>query len=128
MRLTTAGCSEARGEDFVRRPVVQGLVNAAVIVEVEVPFQATIKIGSRFVVLEIDVFVFHAAPQAFDEDVIQRATATIHTDGDLILHEQRREVVARELSSLVRVEDVGAAVGRERVIERGDTELGVERV
>ena len=50
----------------MRRPVVQGLVFAAVIVEVEVPFQATIQIGSGLVVLEVDVFVFHAPPLSFD--------------------------------------------------------------
>ncbi len=44
-------------------------------VEVEVLAQALDGLGDAFVVVQIDLFVFDAAPQSLDEDVVQCATS-----------------------------------------------------
>jgi hypothetical protein len=36
--------------------------------------------------MDVDVFVFDAAPEPFHEDVVQRPASPVHTDGDLALY------------------------------------------
>jgi hypothetical protein len=75
------------------------------VVEVEVFVQALDGLGDTFVVVQIDLFIFDAAPESLDEDVVQGATASVHTDGDLSLFENTGESAARELNPLIRIED-----------------------
>ena len=77
------------------------------VVEPEIFAESRNQFLHREVVVEIDVFVLHAAPQTLDEHVVQRSAATVHADGDLRCEKWFREDVARELGSLVRVEDPG---------------------
>jgi hypothetical protein len=37
--------------------------------------------------VEINLFIFHAAPQSFDKHVIPPGTLTIHADINVIVHE-----------------------------------------
>lgn len=76
-----------------------------VVVEVEVFAQALDCLGDTFVVVQIDLFVFDAAPQSLDEDVIQCSTASVHTDRYLPFFENTDESAARELNTLIRIED-----------------------
>jgi hypothetical protein len=41
------------------------------------PSQASISVAT--LVAQVDLFVFDAAPEPFDEDVVQRSAAPIHT-------------------------------------------------
>ena len=68
--------------DFPGRPVVQALVRTFVAVEREVSCESSLTIGSRFVLLEVDVFVLDASPESLDKHVVQGAAATIHADVD----------------------------------------------
>ena len=51
--------------------VVETLVVALVIVEVEVGRQAAGQCWERRVVTDVDVFVLDRTPQAFDEDIVE---------------------------------------------------------
>mgnify|MGYP000871496036 CR=1 FL=1 len=50
--------------------------------------QADAQFGTGFERMEIDALVFQRSPQAFDEDVVHPATATVHADPDLGILEQ----------------------------------------
>ena len=78
--------------------------------------------------MEADLFVFEAAPQSLDEDVVHAAPLAVHADGDIMGLQSAGEAVAGELATLVGIEDLGPAVLRERFLERVDTELGAKRV
>ena len=58
-----------------------------VIVEFEIVPQAFDRLRDVFVSVQINFFVFHTAPQSFDEDVVQRASASIHADGNAAFFE-----------------------------------------
>ena len=47
--------------------------------------------------LEMDFFLFDAAPEALDEDVVQRPAPPVHADGDLAVLQGVREGIRREL-------------------------------
>jgi len=90
----------------LRGPVAQGLVGAVVGVVVEVCLQSCIAIGSAGVTLEVDLLVLHRSPQPLDHHVVDRAAFPVHTDLDRLSEQPTRELLARELRSLVGVEDL----------------------
>jgi len=53
---------------------------ALVIEEMEIAFQGCEQIGPADEVAGVDQFVLQAAPQAFDEHVVEGAAAPIHAD------------------------------------------------
>lgn len=95
----------AIGIHRVRRPVVPRLVRALSVVEREIFRQAKGQLGDRAVSLQLHLLVLDAAPQPFDEDVVQGASTPIHADGDTFSLEYVREHRARALRALVTVED-----------------------
>lgn len=73
--------------------------------------------------------MFEAAPQAFDEHVVQRSTPSIHVDADVrILPDSTDEGLAGELGALVRIEDLRRSVVAECLRQAGDTERTVHGV
>src|SRR3954454_10302545 len=74
------------------------------------------------IALQIDVLVLQRPPQAFDEDVIHPAAATIHRDPDSGRRQHAREGGAGELASLVGIEDLRPTEPRQRFLERRDAE------
>src|SRR5438477_9043792 len=56
-----------------RRAVAEALMRALVIVEAEPCANAGLGLGDRRIGVEIDLLVFEAAPQPFDEDVVHVA-------------------------------------------------------
>ena len=97
------------------------------IVEVEVPSQAALRFMKVGVVVQVDLLVFHAAPQTFDKDVVETAAAAVHADADPGFIEPAGEIVARELAALVCVEDLGPARVK-GLVERINAERRVQRV
>jgi len=59
-------------------------VRTLVIVEVEVVLQRREQFEASGEVAGIDQLVLERAPQPFDENVVERASAAIHTDRDAI--------------------------------------------
>jgi len=65
-----------------RRAVVQSLVRARLVVERHPAVDAGLRVGGAVVGVQVDFFVFQAAPQALDEHVVQAASAAVHGDPD----------------------------------------------
>src|SRR6266481_3815497 len=84
---------------------------------------ATFAIG-----MQVNLFVFEAAPQPLDEDIVHAAPLAIHANRDLVPAQHPGEVVAGELAALVGVEDLRPTKASERFLERLDAEIGAERV
>jgi len=93
------------------------------IVEVKIFFQRWEEFATAGKVAGVDQFVFERAPQPFDEDIVQRSPAAIHTDRDAALLERSQEVGRGELRTLIGVPDFRLAKP-ERGVERGQAEGG----
>ena len=93
----------------------------------EVRLQSFMTIGSRRVLLEIDVLIFHGSPQTFDHDVVNRSTFAVHADRDRFLFQSLRENLARQLKPLIRVEDLRSAI-LQRFLQGLNAELDVHAV
>lgn len=91
------------------------------VVVVQVLRQALITIGSARVFLEIDFLVFHRSPQSLDHHVVDRPPFAVHADCHILAAQQRRELAAGELASLVRVEDLRLSLPK-RILQRFDAE------
>src|SRR5580704_4842724 len=113
--------------NLARRTVAEALVWALVIVEAEPCANAGFGLCDRCIGVEVDFFVFEAAPQPLDEDVVHVAALPVHADHDAVPLQGAGEFVAGELAALIGVEDLGSAIPSERLLERLDTELGAER-
>lgn len=87
------------------------------IVFVEELPQACAQIGERGVLVQVDVLVLDGAPEAFDEGIVQRTAATIHTDSDIALFQRRQEQLTGELRALIGVEDFRLRIRGESGIE-----------
>src|SRR5664279_4183912 len=66
--------------------------------------------------------MLHAAPQAFDEDVVEGAPSSIHADGHTFSFQYIGEHRAGELRALVAVEDFRRAVVAQGVLQAINTE------
>lgn len=77
-----------------------------VAIVVEVRREPFLTIGSGGVLLEVDLLVFYSSPQTLDHHIVDRAALAIHVDRDVLGHQRAREFPARELRTLVRVEDL----------------------
>ena len=86
--------------------ITEALVQALVVVELEVGLQSLLQFRDGGVVHEIDVLVLDRAPQAFDEDVVQGTAPTVHADPDTGALQDAREFHCCELRALIGVEDV----------------------
>jgi len=77
-----------------------------VVVELEVGGDALPRLGHAFVGLQVDLLVLETAPESFDKDVIGKAAAAVHADGNPMGAQHAGEVVVGELAALVGVEDL----------------------
>ena len=73
-------------DDVWGRPA-KPLVTAFVIAEIEVLSQAALRFMAVGIVAQVDLVVFHGAPQTLDEDVVETAAAAVHADAPLGLVE-----------------------------------------
>src|SRR6266511_6356721 len=90
-----------------RRSIIQPLVIAFLVVEPKVLPQARLSGAYIRVVLDIDLFVLHAPPQPFHEDVVEHPAPAIHADSGLGSEQRRLELRAGKLRTLVGVEYLG---------------------
>lgn len=96
------------------------------VVEGEVAAEAGQGILGRLVIVQIDLLVLDAAPEALDEDVVEGAAAAIHTDLHACGLEARGEREAGELGTLIGVEDLGRG-SQQGPFQRREAEAGVQR-
>jgi hypothetical protein len=80
------------------------------IVEREVARQPDGQFAHRALALQVHVFILDAAPQPFNEGVIQRPPGPIHADRNPFALKHAREGVARELRSPIAVEHLRLSV------------------
>ena len=64
-----------------------------------------------FQFMQIDGLVFQASPKALDKNVVHVATSAIHGDTDVVVLQQAGQILAGELTSLVRIENLRLGVG-----------------
>ena len=114
-------------EQIGRRLIAERLVRALVIVEVEIVFQRRKQFQAGGEVAGIDQLVFERAPQPFDENVVERASAAIHADRDAATFERSQEVGRGELRALIGVPDFGLAETK-RGLQRRQAEAGFHRI
>lgn len=97
-----------RGEvDLSGGAVVQALMRAFIVIDLEVVMQPAFQCRYGRIVLQINVLVFDVAPQSFDKDVVECAPTTIDTDADVGLFQFTSEIAGRKLHPLIGVENVG---------------------
>ena len=80
-------------------------VQAAAIVEIQVPPDPVACRTDAVIGVQGDLLVFHAAPKPLDEHVVPLRALAVHADPDLVLRQN-----AVERRSLVRVEKLWLAV------------------
>jgi hypothetical protein len=102
--------SDIRKVHIRRRAVVQALVQALVVVEVEIAMQACFQRRHHVIVHEIEMLVLDRAPQPFDKDIVQGSASTIHADSDLGPFQDIGEFRRRELGTLISIEDLRLAL------------------
>src|SRR3954453_18613112 len=105
-------------EQVRRRLIAQRLMWPLVIVKVKVRFQRREQVLAGGEVAGVDQFVFERAPQTFDENVVECATAAIHTNGDPTLLQRSQKIGGGKLRALIGVPDFGLAEAK-RGVKRG---------
>src|ERR1700729_663773 len=87
------------------------------IVEVEVAADPLPSLADAVVGAQIDLLILHGAPEAFNEDVVPPGAPAVHADGDGILAQHAGEIGAGELTALIEIEDLWAAVFCKRLLD-----------
>src|SRR5258705_670095 len=100
---------------------------ATAIVEVEVSADRVTGLADAFIGSQIDLLVFDATPQPLNEHVVPPGPFAIHADGDAVAGKQTGERRARELRTLVGVEDFWPAMTSESILQRLDAEGRLHR-
>ena len=96
------------------RLIGQRLMRARGIIKGEVGGDACLRLLERGVFLEIDLFILHAAPEPFGEDVIVIAALAVHADACAGRGKHGSKSLGRELAALVAVEDVRRTAQKRR--------------
>lgn len=78
--------------------------------------------------MEISLFILETPPQPFDEDVVPPASRPIHTDLNPVVVQEPGEFLARELTTLISIEDLRFAVPGHRLLHGFHTEVRRPRV
>ena len=53
-----------------------------------------------------NIFILDCPPEPFREDVVHTATPSVHTDFDVVLKDEGREITTGELHALIRIPDI----------------------
>ena len=85
------------------------------VVEVHPAANAVTGFGNAVVGVQVDLFVFEAAPEPFDEHVVDPTAFAVHTGLDARVFKHLREVFAGELAALIGVEGFGLAIPGQRL-------------
>lgn len=91
--------------------VSQGLVLPLEVVVGKVALEPVKSVIGRCVVVDVDFLIFDRSPEAFAQDVIHATAPAIHADADALRLQDCHVLLAGILAALVRVENVGLAVG-----------------
>lgn len=78
--------------------------------------------------MQIYLFVLNAPPEPFHEYVIPPAIFAIHADGEMVLLQKSRKLLASELTALVGVEDFWRTIACNHVLHGFYAEIGRQRI
>ena len=98
------------------------------VVEIEIGSNPIPRIGNRFVRFKVHVLVFHTAPQTFYEDIVHLSAFAVHADIKPSLLENVGEGLTGKLGTLVRIEDLRASIGGQRLFQSLDTKVAVHGI
>ena len=60
-----------------------------------------------FIVLQVDLFIFHGSPKSFNKDVVKDSSSTIHTDFDVWVTPQNFQIIfSCKLTSFIRIVNI----------------------
>ena len=103
-------------------------MSSLAIVKGKIHFEADLNRGQGLIILEINVLILDRAPQSLDENVIRRATSTIHADPQRVGLQGVDEVMAGELSALIGVENLRDPKPTHRLLETVHAESRIQRI
>lgn len=89
---------------------VQAAVRTSLIVKADPSANASAGLRPRLVRVQVHVFIFKRAPEAFDKHIVQPTAPAVHGDADSIVPQDVCKGKAGKLAALIRVEDVWCAV------------------
>lgn len=84
-------------------------------------------LADRAIGSQINLFLFHRAPQALDKYIIPPGAAAVHADRDLLPVQDGDECHAGELATLIRVEDLRRLETRQRFPQSLDAQISLKR-
>src|SRR4051794_27202999 len=103
-------------------------MRAFLIVEVQPRSNPRLRFGNRSIGVQVYLFVFQAPPEPLHKDIIQTPALAVHADLDVALLQHANKVIAGELAALIGVEDLRPSEPSQRLLQRLDTEVGVQGV
>ncbi len=108
---------------LVRRLASKRLMWTRLVVEHQIAFQPLVRCADGIIRVQIHLLIFNALPESLHEHVIPPAAFAVHADVNAVVFQKSRELLAGELAPLIRVEDLGAAILRDRLSHGVETEV-----
>ena len=112
--------------DLVRRPVTQRLMRPFIVIKLEIGEKMRPRCRDRLVVVKINLLVLDRPPEPLHKNVVVHPAAAIHAHSDPRIFQKSCEIHARELRTLIRVENLRLR-DLERPPHRLQTEPRVQR-
>ena len=92
---------------LLRRPRPQARIRPAAIVELQIPAKRRACLGDTVIGPQIDLLLFHRAPEPLDKDVVPPGAPPSHADRNPLFLQQLREGHTGESATLIGVEISG---------------------
>ena len=86
------------------------------VIELKIVSEPTPGLGNRTVSFQIYVLIFYAPPQPFYEHIVQSTALAVHADIYAVTFKNPNKCIRSELAALVRIEDFGNSVPRDRLL------------
>lgn len=93
------------------------------IIEGQVTYHPVLGVSDGLVRVQIDLFIFETPPQPLDEDIVPPPPCPIHTDLNPVVVQQSGECLARELATLIGVEDLWLTIAGDGLLQGFHTEV-----
>ncbi len=65
--------------------IIECLMQPLMIVKIKIGLKSLTNVLHTLIIMQINLFILHRAPQAFDKDIVQGTPSTIPTDANVIL-------------------------------------------
>jgi len=105
-----------------------GSMWAMVVVEGDPPPDAGSCLRAGLPSVQVDAFILQGPPKALDEGVVETAPLSVHRDPGADPFQSVGPGKGRELAALVGIHDLGRAELVDRLVQRLDAEVGLQRV